>query len=598
MSGLAETFTKILDAEEKLPAEERRLHKDIIESGKNAKKKLDKGKAFEPAPKKTKKFAGSYVGDHHLVEEILRNGNPCYAIYNSITKQVLYSKHWQTDDGNTTLFPIEDEEVTKKFLHLPTQAEEYGSDEALIQEIKNFISTWLDIPDQDLTFATYNILKSWVYQRFHSINYLRAIGDYGSGKSRYLDAIGLLHRQPFKTTATATPAALFRVLNKWDGPTLVMDEADMRDSDETADTIKIINQGYEAGNPVIRCDPNDATKIEFHNVYCPKVLATRREFEDKAVESRCFTTYMSTTNKKMPPNLNAEFFEGATKLRNKLLMFRFRNYYSINPKAGEEFDLGNIEPRLKQISTSFIALFSDKPSELEQFKSFILSYQGQLKAERAESWEGQIVTAIVTLYSNGEKEPTATQIVECADLRDSKNNLYKPRAITATMKRLGFGTAKAVRRGNITIKIYEIDSSMLFQKAVLYVDDEQLLERLRYRVTDVTHVTGRQGVSTLTELVRVPTHHPTNDSNNGNTVTETTKITNVTDVTEPVTNVTDVTEPDSFFSNDQEILAYIPEDGFIQKFSFIEKFGEPRFNRMIKQGLIFEPRNGEIRVLK
>src|SRR3972149_4116945 len=69
------------------------------------------------------------------------------------------------NDG-ITINPIIAEEVEKRAILLPSSAEEYGTDENLDDDIKIFINKWLDIPEDVLQFAIWNIKRSWVYERF------------------------------------------------------------------------------------------------------------------------------------------------------------------------------------------------------------------------------------------------------------------------------------------------------------------------------------------------------------------------------------------------------------------------------------------------
>jgi len=235
-------------------------------------------------------------------------------------------------------------------------------------------------------FALWNVKRSWVYEKFHTINYLRAQGDTGMGKTRFLDTLGQIHYKPINTSGATTSAPVFRIIDKWKG-TLVMDEADFQKSDESQDIIKIINMGYEKGKFVMRCDQNDSRSIDFFDPFCPKILATRKSFEDKAVESRCFTLVMTGTKKEIPFNLNKLFHQTTQTLRNKLLMWRFKNFDKINPDDKYDFDFSDLEPRVKQIVSSFISLFRDE-GQMKKFRTFIVEYQKQLIMERQSSLTG------------------------------------------------------------------------------------------------------------------------------------------------------------------------------------------------------------------
>ena len=419
------------------------------------------------------------INDSHLIEQI----------YNQDTKESSYAV-W--DGKNITIEkeyvfngvkhkPIEAEEIQKKAILLPNKAEEYGSDEKLDEEIKVFVNKWLDIPEDVMQFAIWNIKRSWVYERFHTLNYLRALGDTGMGKTRFLDTLGAIHYKPISTSGATTSAPVFRIINKWKG-TLIMDEADFKQSDESQDIIKIINQGYEKGKFVMRCDQVDANKIDFFDPYCPKILATRKTFKDKAVESRCITQVMKGTNRKdIVFNLNDDFWEEAQIIRNKLLMWRFKNFFKIDPNKVIDLDTEEVklEPRVKQIVSSFISLFAYDEEQLASFRDFIIKHQESLIDERRNSFAGAIVVAIYDLLKKGDFYINASNIVDEAKLTNQKGDRLHPRALTSTLKSLGFGNSVPKKVDGKTKRCLSLSREHL----------ANLFERFGYAVTDVTVIT-------------------------------------------------------------------------------------------------------------
>jgi hypothetical protein len=212
----------------------------------------------------------------------------------------------------------------------------------------------------------------------------------------------------------------------------------------------------------MRCDQNDATKLQFFDPYCPKLLGTRRPFTDKATESRCITTIMTGTHRKdIVFNLNECFYAQALKLRNMLLMYRFKNYFKIDSQKKIDFDFGDIEPRVQQIVTSYIRLFNDKPEQMQQFKDYIKKYQEQLIEDRSSTMEGQIVETICKLIDEGEKDITCALVINRGELRDYHNNLLKPRALTSYLKVLGIEVGKKERIGTKTLNLLKISDTQL-----------------------------------------------------------------------------------------------------------------------------------------
>ena len=417
---------------------------------------------------------------HIFAEQIYNGGTSKFAIYNTKAKNVVYVDNLE----DNTIFPLIGEEIEKKAIMLPTKAEEYGTDEKLEKDLKKFITTWLDVPEDVLQFAIWNIKRSWIFERFHTLNYLRALGDTGLGKTRFLDTLGMLHYKPISISGATTAAPVFRMIEKWRG-TLIMDEADFKKSDESQDIIKIINMGYERGKFVMRCEQNDASKINFFDPYCPKILATRKTFYDKAVESRCITHVMTgTMRKEIPVNLNEDFFDDAQTLRNKLLMWRFRNYHKINPKNNIELELGELEPRVRQIVSSFVSLFGNNTKQMIRFKEFIKNYQEELIEERRSSFYGDVVEAIYNLLMKGEINITSYDVIIEGGLTSQKGKEMKPRSLSNILKSLGFG--KTTMR-KIDVKV----------KRCIPLDDkhlENLFKRYGFLGNEVTMVTVVRGI--------------------------------------------------------------------------------------------------------
>jgi hypothetical protein len=211
---------------------------------------------------------------------------------------------------------------------LPSAPEEYDSQQALLQEIESFIQRYVDVSPLFEKIASYYILLTWVYDRFNELPYLRLRGEPGSGKTRFLLMVGSLCYKPIFASGASTVSPLFRILDSFRG-TLVIDEGDFRVSDETAEIIKILNNGNAKGFPVLRSEAT-GKRGEFnpraYEVYGPKLIGTRGYFQDRALESRCLTeeTGGRPLREDIPISLPPEHKEESLHLRNKLLLYRFR----------------------------------------------------------------------------------------------------------------------------------------------------------------------------------------------------------------------------------------------------------------------------------
>lgn len=338
-------------------------------------------------------YVSSVVINDVLHEQVMIDGEPYFIRRTSNGFE--YIDHIDAD--GYMYFPILDDAVRQQAVHLPAGVLDYGTVEDLVDRIRNHINQYLDVSADFLTFASYYVLLSWVYDHLDNLPYLRALGDTGTGKSRFLRVIGGLCYKPTFVAGSITPAPIYRLIRKWGG-TLVLDEADFQDSSEKSEVITILNCGFSRGTPVIRCEKDNPDNVQFFPTFGPKVIATRYSFADKALESRCLTEVMhQTTRRDIPRILPPAFAESEHTLRQMLLQFRFDQFRKVNTAVIHQIDLGPIEPRLEQATLSFAILFYHLPEMFARFKDFLQSYQTELVEERASSYDGQVVTSMLQL---------------------------------------------------------------------------------------------------------------------------------------------------------------------------------------------------------
>lgn len=301
--------------------------------------------------------------------------------------------------------------VDKDVILFPSVATEYQSEEEVLKEIQTFIHKYLDISEVFEQIATYYVLFTWMFDKFNEVPYLRAIGDFGSGKSRFIQAIGILCYKPVFTGGATTPSPIFRIVNEVHG-TLIIDEADFKFSDMTSEIVKILNTGYQRGMPVLRSEGKGTFEVKAYDVFCPKIVATRETFSDKALESRFLVEEMGAGKLRadIPRTLDEGFYKEAELIRNKLLMWRLKNYFE--PIERRHDLIEGIHPRLNQIVMPLLSIIKDEAIR-EHLKTFIVKYNTDLVADRGLSWESDIVFAVLKLeYELKVHEITVKQITD------------------------------------------------------------------------------------------------------------------------------------------------------------------------------------------
>jgi hypothetical protein len=276
----------------------------------------------------------------------------------------------------------------------PSAPEDYGTDGELLAAVRSFIHRYVDLSPEFEELAASYVLFTWIYDAFEELPYLRVRGDYGSGKSRFLLAVGSLCYKPIFASGTSTVSPIFRILDSFRG-TLIVDEADFRLSDEKAEIVKILNNGNARGFPVLRAEHGSRREFDprAYAVFGPKLVATRGFFEDKALESRCLTEEMGgrPLREDIPLNLPAELREEALALRNRLLLLRCRNL--TKPRDLVTAADRQLEPRLAQILSPLMATIEDEEAK-GRLRDLARGLERQIVTDRGMETEGQLLEVI------------------------------------------------------------------------------------------------------------------------------------------------------------------------------------------------------------
>lgn len=299
-------------------------------------------------------------------------------------------------------YAAENNLISNSVVLLSSGVKEYGSKRELLDAVRSFIHRFVDLsPLFEEATAGY-VLLSWLYDSFEELPYLRVRGDYGSGKSRFLLIVGSLLYKPLFASGASTVSPIFRILDAFRG-SLVIDEGDFRLSDEKAEIVKILNNGNARGFPVLRSEqtPSKEYNPRAYAVFGPKVIATRGDFQDRALESRTLTEDMGTRPLRgdIPLNLPPEHREEALELRNQLLLFRFKN-------AGAKPDLlpwidRSLEPRVAQLMAPLLAAVGD-PDFAESIRTLAHGRNRELLADRGADLEAELLEVLLSLQREGE----------------------------------------------------------------------------------------------------------------------------------------------------------------------------------------------------
>ena len=256
----------------------------------------------------------------------------------------------------------------------------------------------------------YYVLLTWVYDSFNALSYLRAMGEPGAGKSELMRRVGYICYRLMVASGANTTASLFRATEMYRG-TVFIDEADLYDGGEPSnDMVKFLNQGAMRGNPIWRLEEMTTAngreyEVATFDVFCPKLIAMRRDFKDDAVGSRCLTLKLmprepvELKSRGIRLYIDEEFREKARHIRNLLLRWRLQMWQPEIEVSEELMDL-DISSRLNQVTMPLKALAADDPSLQEEIVKFLRQYNQEMVLTKSMTLGARVVEAMWKIYTD------------------------------------------------------------------------------------------------------------------------------------------------------------------------------------------------------
>jgi len=257
--------------------------------------------------------------------------------------------------------PEQDDPLTKEQLIAKLKAQtfqgEYGDTEQLFNEIKLFFMEHLDVRNEQLydVYAAY-VLMTWRVEDFKVVPYQMFLGPLASGKTRGLECFSFLGYRAL-SSVTMSAASIFRTLEAWHC-TLLLDETEVYGRESMVEVLALLNAGYRRGQYAIRIEKleGEVPQIAMFDTFGPKVLAGTEELA-ATLQSRAILTTMSRNVRHVRLFVDEE---KAQELRNKLLMYRFRE---LGHKS--EFDVSTLNGYFtnSRVIELFISLLEVAPTQ-------------------------------------------------------------------------------------------------------------------------------------------------------------------------------------------------------------------------------------------
>jgi hypothetical protein len=152
-----------------------------------------------------------------------------------------------------------------------------------LEAVTSFVGRFVVLTEHQLVAAALFVFHTHAFDAADATPYLSvSSAEKRSGKTRLLEVLELLVRAPLPTM-NISDAALFRSIEKMNGPTLLLDEIDAvfgpraRDRE---DLRGMLNAGYRRGAVARRMGGANNTTLQEFQVFAPKVFAGIGELPD------------------------------------------------------------------------------------------------------------------------------------------------------------------------------------------------------------------------------------------------------------------------------------------------------------------------------
>ena len=313
------------------------------------------------------------------------------------------------------LVPPYDENIESGAIKLASGLGELKSSAYLIDLMAKYYARFFYLEEKSrYRFCASYALFTWVHDCFEALNFLRARGGSGSGKSDLMYLVGLTSYR-FAVTLSISSSASYKGIAKLYRATVMIDEADnlMKKDDGTMEAFlkgRSMKRYSNAMNMMEVMGPNGKTFVPTTtNVYGPTLITMYHSFKDPGIENRCVTFDLSQVDTftleqagmepgYYPPELESE----AETIRNMALRWRLENWQTkieLTPEQRQAHKLADplVSPRVNQVlrPMKVLAVLQNDMALLDELKMIGQANYEDEMIKRAGSFEALILRAVV-----------------------------------------------------------------------------------------------------------------------------------------------------------------------------------------------------------
>lgn len=356
--------------------------------------------------------------DGRIGEEIVTPEGERFALYDPSSDRCEIVQEVVGDGETIRPRLIIEEERTA--LTLADGVEDYESAAKLLTDMEALALTVYDPgPERELFRVWMRLaLCSWTIgelteglpERYAPV--LPALGPPEAGKGRLLTVCRQFFYRSILFQKTKRVPSIFRTLQPYHYATLLLEEADLDDSTESADLVEFLNS-RASGHPAVRWSAEGERANWFLN-FGYTILAIRRAYEDAGLTSRTIPFPAESTSLDLPLVAPVEFATGARAIVRKLLMWRLRHVAKIRRREitmPTSFRVEGLDGahRVRAAFLPLLALRDEEPELVQDAEQLVVKINRRVVADRAESFEGQVLNLVYNLLSDQDTEVVPTQ---------------------------------------------------------------------------------------------------------------------------------------------------------------------------------------------
>ena len=330
---------------------------------------------------------------------------------------------------------------------LSSGVEEYKNTKEIIDQIKKYLNERVQLPVKPINyekFLPHLILFYWVYEKFPFIPYIHFVGGTATGKTTAMEIFGDLCYKSVDSTSSLTIASMFRIATQWKG-TMLIDEFN-NSGEEAKELVTFLKAGV-SNRLLYRVEGEKTKELKAYVIKAPKIFTSETPIGDVGLQSRTIVIKMEKNTRPLPLYQLEEDLEECMHIRNKLLLWRLRNFNKIDLKKIKFGfpELKAFDRRVQQIITP-VYYFSDKDTKADILE-FAKDQEDETLRTRKEAIDGVIFEILLEIWEFGEAQikDICSRFNEEQKSKGYKEEYTEKRIGSIIRKILGFNTE---RRGH------------------------------------------------------------------------------------------------------------------------------------------------------